>query len=196
MAVRGEPSVRAYLHFMLRSPITAWWAVATGVIEMLGFGLASNPVTVNKWWFLILVLVVSFSVMIGFLILWKGWPLYSEAFAHIAVSQVVRVDDEHVFLLDGIQDFRQGSILEVYRTTEDVDVSIGFVQAIHQKDNGEVQAEPVWIRPGHLRDIEMGAFSRQSLQAYQTISTDTLKKWIDDEAEARVQDLLRRGGKE
>lgn len=111
----------------------------------------------------------------------------------VAVSQIVRVDDERVFLLEGLRSFKQGSMFEVYRTTDDVDVSIGLVQATFQQENGTVQAKPVWIKPGHLRDIETGALSVRNLRAYQTLNNDTLSRWIDDRAEVLVQDLLRRG---
>lgn len=189
----AEPTFRSYLSFTLSSPIAVWWAVATGVIELVSFGLVAEVFVLSKWWLLILILVVSFSVMIALLVLWRGWPLYSKTFERVSVSEIVRIEGKQVFLLGGIRHFRRGSIFEVYRTLEDVDVSIGFVRTMHQREDGRVQAEPVWIRPGHLRDIETGALSKGNLRAYQTVSGDTLKRWIDDEAEARVQSLIRRG---
>jgi hypothetical protein len=98
-----------------------------------------------------------------------------------------------MFLLDGLHIFKQGSMFEVYRKQEDVDVSIGLIQATFQQESGTVQAEPVWIRSGHLRDIETGALSVRNLRAYHTLSNDTLSRWIDEKADEMVQDLLRRG---
>lgn len=189
----GKPTVRSYLSFILSSSITAWWALVTAVIEMVGFGLPSDTIVLSKWCFLVLILIVSFSMLTGFLVLWKGWPLYSKTCERIVVAQIVRVGGEQVFLLEGIGSFRQGSMFEVYRTTEDVDVSIGLIEAALQQDDGTVQAKPVWIKPGHLRDIETGALSVRNLKAHQNLSKDTLSRWVNERAEALVQDLLRRG---
>lgn len=193
MTMSSSPTLRSYLCFILKSPITVWWAVATGVIEMVSFGLISDTIIFSKWWLLILILIMSFSILIGLLVTWRAWPLYSRMYERVAISQIVRVDDEQVFLLEGLGDFKQGSIFEVYRTTEDVDVSIGLVQATFQKESGIVQAKPLWVKPGHLRDIETGALSVRNLRAYQTLSIDTLLSWVDDRAEELVQDLLKRG---
>jgi len=190
---RNAPSLRSYLEFILSSPITAWWAVATGVIEMLGFGLVSDTILLSKWWLLLAVLIVSFSLLMGFLVLYKAWPLYSKTYDRITVSQIVRVGDEQVFVLEGLHGFKIGSMFEVYRTTEGVEISIGFIQVTHQREDGIIQAKPVWIMPGHLRDIERGGLSVQNLTVYQTLSRDTLSRWVDDRAETEVQTLIRRG---
>lgn len=193
MTADAEPTLRFYLSFLLSSPIAIWWAVATLVLELVSFGWLVEPLLLSKWWLLILILIVSFSVLIAVLVLWKGWPLYSRAFERVSVSQVVRVEEQQVFALGGITDFRPGSLFEVYRTTEDIEISIGFIQATHQKEDGRLQAKPVWIRPVHRRDIEMGTLSTRSLRAYRTVNGDHLKRWIDDQAELRVQSLMRRG---
>lgn len=193
MTMIDSPTLRAYLDFLLSSPVTVWWGVATAVIEMVGFGLASDTIALSKWWLLLLILIVSFSILIGFLVVWKAWPLYSRMYERVTISQIVRIDDEQVFLLEGFHVFKQGSMFEVYRTTEDVDVSIGLIQTTFQQEGGIVQAKPVWIKPGHLRDIETGALSVRNLRAYQTLSNETLSRWVDDRAETLVQDLIKRG---
>jgi hypothetical protein len=190
---KGDPSLRSYLELILASSITVWWAVATGVIEMLGFGLVSDTIVLSKWWFLLAVLVVSFSLLMGFLVLYKAWPLYSKTYDRITISQIVRVDDEQVFLLEGLHGFKIGSMFEVYRKTKGVEISIGFIQVTHQREDGIIQAKPVWIVPGHLRDIETGGLSVQNLTVCQTVSRDTVSKWVKDKAEIEVQDLIRRG---
>ncbi len=129
---QGEPTLRSYLEFLLSSPILAWWALATGVIEMVGFGLVRDTITLSKWWLLIIILVVSFSLLIAISALWKAWPLYSGTHERINVSQIVRIDDEQVFLLEGLRSSKVGSMFEIYRTTEDVEVSIGFIKVTHQ----------------------------------------------------------------
>lgn len=80
MTMSSKPTLRSYLCFILSSPITVWWGVATAVIEMVGFGLVSDTIALSKWWLMILILIVSFSVLIGLLVIWKAWPLYSRTY--------------------------------------------------------------------------------------------------------------------
>jgi hypothetical protein len=189
----SKPTLRSYLSFILSPSIAAWWALVTAVIEMVGFILVGDTLVLSKWGILILILIVSFSVMIGFLVLWKAWPLYCKTYERIAVTQIIRVGGEQVFLLEGIGSFRPGSMFEVYRRMEDVDVSIGLIEATLQQGDGTVQARPVWIKPGHLRDIEMNLLSVRNLRAQQALNNDTLSRWVSERAETLVQDLLRRG---
>jgi hypothetical protein len=189
----SKPTLRSYLCFILKSPITVWWALFTGVIEVAGFGRAPDTIMLSKGYLAILALIVSFSILIGLLVLWKAWPLYSRTYERIVVSEIVRVDDEQVFLLKGIGSFIQGSMFEVYRKMEGVDVSIGLVQATLQQEDGTVQAKPVLIKPQHLHDIETGALSVHNLRAYRDLSCDTLSKWVDERAEEKLHDLLSRG---
>ena len=147
----------------------------------------------NKIWLIPLLFIVSLSLFIGVTVLLKGWTIYSRAYEGINVSHIVKVENEQVFLLKGLRNKSIGTVFEVRRITEGVDIPIGFIEITHLKDNGVVQAKPLWIMPGHLRDIETHALSAQSLSVSQTLSKETFRRWINEEAEMKVKNLMRRG---
>ena len=88
-----------------------------------------------------------------------------------------------------------GSFLEVYRVKELIEIPIGFIETFHQKEDGLVQAKPVWIMPIHLRDLESRELSVDSVKAYPSMTKSTLTRWVNAEAESKIQDLFRKGMK-
>jgi hypothetical protein len=190
---RNAPIVGSYLKFILGSPVASWWALFTGVIDIVAFGLVKDTMELSKWWLLAAISIASFCLLVGVLVLWKAWPLYAQTYERITLSDIVRVDGRRIFLLDGLHHLKVGSMLEIYRTREGVEVPIGFVRISHQREDGVTQAETVWIMPGHLRDMETGNLSVQNLKFHRILSQDTLERWVDDRAERKLQDLIRRG---
>jgi hypothetical protein len=179
---------------MLRSSIATWWGVATGLIGIISFTLLSEVVNVNRLWITAIILSISFFIFIAVSILIRSWSLYLNSNT-ATIKQIVKAENEHIFLLEGIENIKIGILLEVYRIREYVEVPIGLIEVSHQREDGLVQAKPVWIMPVHLRDIETRELSPQSLVAYQTLSKETLSKWVDTKAEQKVQFLMKRGMK-
>jgi hypothetical protein len=191
----SDRTLGSYLRSMLRSPIATWWGAATTLIEIASFVLIRDSVTFNKLCLLLIIFAVSFSLFVGFSVLVRGWFLYKEMRRDIHISKIVRIENEQVFILDGCQGLTAGSVFEVYRVSESVEVPIGFIEAVHQRDDGLMQAKPIWIMPGHLRDIETHQVSTASLRVHAHLTRRTLGPWIDDQAEKKLEDLMRRGRK-
>ncbi len=63
----------------------------------------------------------------------------------------------------------------------------------YKKENGVIQASPIWIKPIFMGDIESGQLSVENLLVQRTIRRDTLLKWVDDQSERKVEELIRRG---
>jgi hypothetical protein len=84
-------------------------------------------------------------------------------------------------------------MLELFRIQEDVEIPIGFIQVSHEKSNGMVQANPIWILPIHINDIENHRLSLENLVVYSTFETSILTRWIDDQADRKVNDLMKKG---
>lgn len=189
----SERTLISYLSYMLKSPIITWWGAATALIEIIGFVLINDSVTLNKLWLLIIIFAVSFSLFVGFSVLFRGWSLYREMHRNIRVSNIVRIENEQVFVLDGCEGFSTGSVFEVYRVSESVEVPIGFIELVHQREDRLMQAKSVWIMPGHLRDIETHQVSAANLKVHTNPSKDTLRRWIDYQAERKLEDLIQRG---
>jgi len=179
---------------MLRSSVASWWGVATGLVGIISFTLLSEEVSINRLWLTGIILAISFFIFIAVSVLIRSWSLYFNSNTAI-IKQIVRADNEHIFLLEGLENSKIGILLEVYRVRESVEVPIGLIEVSHQREDGLVQAKPVWIMPVHLRDIETRELSHQSLVAYQTLSRGTLSKWIDMNAEKKLQFLMKKGTK-
>ena len=195
MSIRRNvsPTVRAYLGYMLRSPVSIWWACATFALEAMGFLIVSPSITISRLWLVPILFIISFSLFVGLLVLYKGWSLYSDTFEKISVTQVVRVENEQVFLLHCHRNIETGSILELHRKIESVELPIGLIMVTSQNEEGIIQATAVWIMAGHLREMELNQLSTENLTIKSIPSKDILSRWIDGEAENRVQELLKRG---
>lgn len=182
-----------YLSFLFKSPLTTWWGVATALVGFIGFTLTDQNFQINRLWILIIIFIVSFSLFVGFQVFIKGWKLYASSSQKITIIEIIRADDEQIFVLDCPPFHRVGSFLEVYRVKELIEIPMGFIETFHQKEDGLIQAKPVWIMPIHLRDLETRELSVDSLKAYPSMTKETLGRWVNDEAESKIQDLFRKG---
>lgn len=184
-----------YLAFLFKSPLTTWWGVATALVGVVSFTLTNQNLTINRLWILLIIFIVSFSLFVGFQVSVKAWKLYVSSNQQINIIEVIRADDEQIFLLDCPPFHKVGSFLEIYRVKESIEIPIGFIETFHQKEDGLIQAKPVWIMPIHLHDLESRELSVDSLKAYPSMTKATLTRWVNAEAESKIQDLFRKGTK-
>jgi hypothetical protein len=184
-----------YLSFLLKSPLTTWWGLATAIVGIVGFTLTGPNIQLGRIWILVIIFIVSFSLFVGFQVLFNGWKLFATNRQKIEIIEIIRIDGEQIFVLDCPPYHRVGSFLEVYRVKELIVIPIGFIETFHQKEDGLVQAKPVWIMPIHLRDLESRELSVDSLKAYPSMTKSTLTRWVNAEAESKIQDLFRKGMK-
>lgn len=184
-----------YLSFLLKSPLATWWAVATALVGFAGFILTGPNIQLDRLWILAIIFTVSFSLFVGFQVFIKGWKLFALNRQKIEIIDIIRADGEQVFVLDCPPFHRIGSFLEVYRVKESIEIPIGFIETFHQKEDGLIQAKPVWIMPIHLHDLESRELSVDSLKAYPSMTKSTLARWVNAEAESKIQDLFRKGMK-
>jgi len=187
------PTKSAYLKFILISPISSWWAIFTGVLEIIAFFWPGNTNILSRISVFFLLFFASLCLMGGFLVIIKGWEIYSKAFERIHVTQIVRIENDQYFLLKCPRKYQVGSMFEVFRKMESVEVPIGFIETIHHRDDGIIQARPLWIRSVHLRDIEKSHLSVDSLVVYPYFSSSSLPQWIDEQADRKVNELMKRG---
>lgn len=186
-------SPRAYLEFMLKSPLAVWWACATFAAEMLVSLLPAGIIQLPRVWLAIAVFFVSLCVFASVVVLYKGWVLYSRTQNAVSILEITRSDNEHVFILESGSSPEVGSVLEVHRIRESAEVPIGLIEVTLCREDGKTQARPVWIGPGHLREIETRELSARSLIVHRTPHSETLSKWINEQADQKIQDLIRRG---
>lgn len=95
------------------------------------------------------------------------------------ISKVYDYGGEHVFLLEGNIGAAQGTVIELKRFYAGVEVAIALVEIMEKNSKGQYQARPIWISPGHLRDLKMGQFVYSEIEAEPLVKLRTLKKAKD-----------------
>lgn len=190
---KNRSMMAEYLGFIFKSPVTTWWGAVTFCLEVIAFLFLGQTIILNRVGILILLFIVSFSLFVSCMVVFRGWSLYSRAYDKILVTEIIRVENEQFFMLECHQAYKIGSMFEIYRKLESVEIPIGFIEITHERADGIIQAKPIWILPVHLRDIERHELSIESLIVYPTFSSSTLPRWINDQAERKIQELLRKG---
>ena len=185
-------SVISYLEHMLKTPLSIWWAAATGVVGIVSFAFLSPTVSISRVLLIIIIFGCSLCLFIGLSVLLKGWLLWRTSGA-ARIKEIVRVDGEQVFVLEQTSNSKVGIVLEVFRVREAVEISIGLLEITHEREDGFFQAKALWIMPIHLRDIEKRELSPESLLAYPVTSRNTLERYIEQQAEIKIQNVMKRG---
>lgn len=177
---------------MLKTPVATWWAIATGLVAVVSFTILSPTVSINRIWLIFIIFLCSLCLFVGISLLFKGWPLWCSSSA-TKIKEIVRADGDHIFLLEHPGHSKSGLVLEVFRIRENVEISIGLLEITHEREDGLFQAKALWLMPVHLREIEKRELSPESLLAYPATSRNTLSRYIEHQAEIKIQDVMKRG---
>jgi len=177
---------------MLKTPVTTWWAVATGMVGIIGFVLLAPTVSIGRVYLIVIIFICSLCLFIGISVLFKGWSLWRISGA-ARIKEIVRADGEQVFVIEETGNSKVGGVLEIFRIREAIEIPIGLLEITHEREDGFFQAKALWLMPIHLRDIEKRELSPESLLAYPVTSRNTLERYIEQQAEIRIQDVMKRG---
>jgi hypothetical protein len=112
---------------------------------------------------------------------YQGYRLFKNLLSRLTLKSIQRCDDfsgEHIFLFVGNRNTEIGSLFEVYRDLTDVEVCIAIVEVIHIKDDGTVQAKPIWFSPGQKRDLQGGTIGITSLTVRPIIKKQNIERWF------------------
>jgi hypothetical protein len=119
--------------------------------------------------------------------------IFYNSFEKIFVSQIVRIENEQIFLLDSPRECKVGTLLEIFRIMESIEVPIGLLEVTHVKSDGVIQAIPRWILPIHLKEIETHELSVDNLVIYSFFTSNILIRWVDEQAERKITELMKKG---
>lgn len=194
MTSKPSSMLRSYLEFVLAEPVRVWWGIGTAVVDLVAYAAVGNSLTLGRWAIVVLISVVSFGLMVGGVLSWKCWPLYVRAQSLMRISQVRNTEEGLVWVLEGGGGVAIGSLVQVYRRSEGIEVPIALLRVDHERDDGEKQASEVWIGAGHKRDIQVDAVSVESLLATSAVSHDIVNKWVQVVVEGQVKALIDQGG--
>jgi hypothetical protein len=171
-------SVGGFLSLVFGSFFRWWWAVVTGVLSLLSWVFVPQGVelsrvavtTLTVVWLALFFLCVSVS--------YQSWLLYRDRWTSAEVLGCLASDSyggEFVFLIKVEGPIGRGELAELRRYVSGVEVPIALVELMERNSRGQVQARPVWLSPGHLRDLRMGTFLATDLAVDRKIQLRTLR---------------------
>lgn len=112
-------------------------------------------------------------------VLWQGWRLYHGALSQIGLVGIQTssaYDGEHVVLLTCGMDLPVGTLLELQRTDNGVEVPIAVVEVKGINSKAQLQAHPLWFGPGHLNDLMRNTLNQTSVRATLLVSRGAAQK--------------------
>lgn len=172
-----------FLRLIFSSFFRWWWAVITGFAPIASWlfvpreGIFLTPLAFSM-------LILSGMTLL-FLVLstvYQSWLIYQEHFARLRIVGFQKCNSyggEHIFLLEGNIGVVQSHIIELKVFCAGVEVVIALVEIIEENSKGQYQAKPIWILPGHLRELKMGQFIYSEIEADPFVKLRTLKRAID-----------------
>ena len=83
---------------------------------------------------------------------------------------------EHIIKLSNPADIMQGTIIELSRFHDGVEVPIALAEIMEKNSRGEYQANPIWFSPGHLNDFKMGRYTCLEINATASVHLKTIEK--------------------
>jgi signal transduction histidine kinase len=154
--------LRAFLQLLFGSFFRAWWTFLTGFVGILAFVLSPTTITLSQTQFALSVIVTSIFLFLTISTVYQGWLLYSNRIGVPRLSGIQRSDiygGEYIFLITGMDAASHGRVVELKRLANGVEIAFALVELIEQNAQGQFQGRPVWIAPGHLRDLRQGQFT-------------------------------------
>jgi hypothetical protein len=85
-------------------------------------------------------------------------------------------DGEHVVLLSCGMALPSGTLVELKRTHNGVEVAIALVEVRDINSSAQLQAHPVWFGSGHLNELMRNTLNHASVKATMAISRRAAQK--------------------
>jgi len=160
-----------------------WWAVITGFASIASWLFVSREgILLTPLMFSILILLGLTLVFLVLSTVYQGWLIYQRHSPRLRIIGFQKCNDyggEHVFLLEGNIGAAQGTVIELKRFYTGVEVAIALVEIMEKNSKGQYQARPIWISPGHRRDLKMEQFVYSEIEAEPLVKLRTLQKAKD-----------------
>lgn len=172
-----------YLKFLLDNFFKWWWAVVSGVASIASWiFISNNGIILSRKLSGFLVLFLSALIFLVISIFYRGWTLYCKS-SNIKVRSFQKnsyYDSEYICIFECLPEYPTGTLLELHRFIDGVQVLIAVVEIIEKNSKGQYQAKAIWTVPVHLKDLKSGIFSYNDIEAKPIITSRVLEDIIDD----------------
>ncbi|MFH1109571.1 MAG: hypothetical protein V1790_10305 [Planctomycetota bacterium] len=185
-----RPTVSSYLRELLRPFFAPWWAVFTGVASVGSWlGIPITGVQLPAWLIGVLVCLAFAGGFLLVSVLYQGWRLYRDSPSRVtllAIQTSSAYAGEHVVLLSCGAPLPEGTLLELTRTVDGIEIPIALVEVKETNSAGQLQAHPLWFGSVHLNELKRNTLNLQSVRASTVISVRATKKANEEWNQAKA----------
>lgn len=178
--IASRPTVGGYFRYLLTPFFWPWWAVFSGIASIASwYGVPVTGFTVPVWASLIILTVCFASAFLLLSVVCQGWKLYCRAISQlglVGIQTSSAYEGEHVVLLSCGIDLPVGTLLELQRTDNGVEVPIALVEVRGINSSAQLQAHPIWFGAGHLKDLMTSTLNLSSVRATIFVSREAAEK--------------------
>ena len=157
-----------------------WWAAITGVASIASWLLLpSTGITLNPIISTLLIFVGSAFLFLTLTTVYRGWKIYQTGLEGFYVESILKNDcygGEHIIKLSNPADIMQGTIIQLSRFHDGVEVPIALAEIVEKNSREEYQANPIWFAKNHLYDFKMGRYTCSENNATTSIHIKTVEK--------------------
>lgn len=173
-------SIWSFLGLIFSSFFRWWWVAITGAASLASWliippaGLPLSPLMSG-----ILMFFGSALFFLTVTTVYQGWKIYQAGFKELQVAGFQRSDcygGEYLFRLSGLIDLAQGTIIELRRFNDGVEVAVALVEIMEKNTDGEYQARLIWFSPGHLNQLRTGEYAYSDIIARPLVQLRTIEK--------------------
>jgi len=179
--------VATYCKLLFSSFFSWWWAVLTGVASILSFlSLPLQGVTFSPLALSCCLLAVLLLVFLTLTTVYRGWMLFDRQLTSTQFSGVC-ANDEYpeglVFLLNAPLPLPNGMLLELRRDYNGAEVVAAVLEVVESTASGQLQAQSVWMSPGHKRDLRLKKVQTTDLTVNPMLYRRTLSRFVSTDSE-------------
>ena len=184
----------SFLGWLLGSFFRWWWALITGTASFLAFvWTPPEGATIGRTGMLLLFFTAFSLVFLVVSVVMQGYQLFRERYKELEVVAIQKANESVaglIFILRGHLRDATGMLVEIRRSSEDVEVLFAIVQVTRATSKGLYQAEPVWVSPGNLREFNARRFSLNVLIARPNMYYDDARKAFEGMISKEANNVL------
>jgi hypothetical protein len=185
-SLKGEKQNVGFLRLIFSSFFRWWWAATTGFASIAGFlaaltrpeeGILLPPLVSGA-----LALFGSALLFLTISTVYQSWLIYQKHFTRLQVVGFSRHGDNYpdsFFILESHISYAPGTLIELQKFHGGLDVTIALVELMKQNSRGQYPARPIWISPGHRRDLRIGQFVYSEIKAEPLVQWETIQRVVD-----------------
>jgi len=181
--LRDTKSILKFLNLILSSFFRWWWAAITGAASLISLVVTPpEGLLISRMELFLFVFSISAIFFLTFALFYQGWILYRQFFnglEFVGVQKNGCYGGDYVFLLDSNIYIPQGSVVELKRFEEDVEGPMALVEIMEKNKKDQYQGRPIWISPGHLRDLKLGNLAYSNIIAKPLVQLTTIQRARD-----------------